>query len=303
MSEAPKDTAENNRNTPEHRAARDKLVEEHLPLVKRLARKKHRRIPANITCDELLSAGNMGLLRAADTYDETRSKFTTHAIRCVSGAMNDYLRQIDPFGRDLREMMNKAGKFRTAFLAEHRRSPDDDEIAGHLGMEVERYRDRVLDSIAANPVLASAMPMNEDMPPMDFAGDPSMRPDVAFIEAEPLRRIREAVAKLPAGSQKAVKLYFEEGLTHKEIGKQLGIVKTGASERLRTALKLIRAGIDPPPKQHHHSPDQQPTGAEASLAVRVCNKHRNAPPDVTEQSERWAARTRKSPKSDSGPVL
>ena len=80
---------------------RDKLVEDHLSLVKFVAQKIARRLPPNVELDDLVSSGSEGLLDASRKYDPSRDNtFKTYAEIRISGAMFDGLR-IEDWGATL----------------------------------------------------------------------------------------------------------------------------------------------------------------------------------------------------------
>jgi len=71
------------------------LVERNLALANKLAIQKKKNSPPRISFDELQSAAYMGLVEAATRFDATRGFcFTTYAYPRISGAMNDYLREL-----------------------------------------------------------------------------------------------------------------------------------------------------------------------------------------------------------------
>lgn len=77
--------------------AQRKLVEDHLWLVENIAWKWRRRVPSSVEMDDLLQAGNLGLINAAQRFDATRpgASFRLFATYRVVGAIRDYLRDLD----------------------------------------------------------------------------------------------------------------------------------------------------------------------------------------------------------------
>ena len=84
-------------------ARRDQLVSEHLPLVKAIAVGLHHSLPVHVDVDDLIQAGNLGLLRAASNYcSERHVVFSGYAKHRIKGAILDSLRQMDWASRDMR---------------------------------------------------------------------------------------------------------------------------------------------------------------------------------------------------------
>jgi RNA polymerase sigma factor (sigma-70 family) len=83
------------------------MIIDHLPQVELLARRVHRRCP-QVELDDLISAGTVGLIRAVDRFDPTRNlKLKTLAEHRIQGALLDYLRQLDPLPRAVREFQKR----------------------------------------------------------------------------------------------------------------------------------------------------------------------------------------------------
>ena len=72
------------------------LVEEHAPLVKKIALHLMARLPDSVQLDDLMQAGMIGLLEASQRYSSTRgATFETYAGIRIRGAMVDEIRRGD----------------------------------------------------------------------------------------------------------------------------------------------------------------------------------------------------------------
>src|SRR6185437_6844170 len=82
---------------------RDRIILEHLPLVKAIAIRVHESLPVHVDLDDLIHAGVMGLFDAVAKYDDTKNVvFHSYAKHRIKGAILDSLRQLDWASRDLR---------------------------------------------------------------------------------------------------------------------------------------------------------------------------------------------------------
>jgi RNA polymerase sigma factor FliA len=116
-------------------AEREALILSHLPQVELLARRQHRRWP-QIELHDLISAGTIGLIQALDRYDPSRNlKLKTFAEHRIRGALMDYLRQLDPLPRTLREFRKK----RDSVLQNLPVIPTCEHAAQLLGLPTTRY--------------------------------------------------------------------------------------------------------------------------------------------------------------------
>src|ERR1700733_8851820 len=75
---------------------RERLILEHLPQVRLIARRIHGRLPENVSLEDLVSAGIVGLIAAIDQYDPAHQvKLKTYAEHKIRGAILDALRGLD----------------------------------------------------------------------------------------------------------------------------------------------------------------------------------------------------------------
>jgi RNA polymerase sigma factor for flagellar operon FliA len=83
---------------------RDRVVLEHLPLVKAIAIRVHENLPVHVDLDDLIHAGVLGLFDAVTKYNaEKNVAFHSYAKHRIKGAILDSLRQLDWASRDLRK--------------------------------------------------------------------------------------------------------------------------------------------------------------------------------------------------------
>src|ERR1035438_3237347 len=75
---------------------RERLILGHLPQVRLIARRIRDRLPDNVSLDDLVSAGIVGLIAAVDQYDPAHNvKLKTYAEHKIRGAILDSLRGLD----------------------------------------------------------------------------------------------------------------------------------------------------------------------------------------------------------------
>src|SRR5690348_4301082 len=112
---------------------RERLILEHLPQVRLIARRIQERLPENISLEDLISTGVVGLISAIDNFDPSHNvKLKTYAEYKIRGAILDSLRGLDWAPRQRRR---RAKQIDAAYAqAEQRlqRLPAEDEIAAEL---------------------------------------------------------------------------------------------------------------------------------------------------------------------------
>src|SRR5690348_6350970 len=123
------------------RELRDRIVLEHLSLVKAIAIRVHENLPVHVDMDDLIHAGVLGLFDAVMKYDSEKNvAFHAYAKHRIKGAILDSLRQLDTASRDLRKRQKQVEALTRDLAEKLGRTPDDGELAEQLGVSVERWR-------------------------------------------------------------------------------------------------------------------------------------------------------------------
>jgi RNA polymerase sigma factor for flagellar operon FliA len=127
-------------------ARRDRIVLEHLPLVKAIAIRVHENLPVHVDLDDLVHAGVLGLFDAASKFDpEKQVAFSSYAKHRIKGAILDSLRQLDWASRDLRRRHKQVEAATRELATTLQRTPTEAEIAEKLGIDVDRWRQMMVD--------------------------------------------------------------------------------------------------------------------------------------------------------------
>jgi len=228
------------------RERRDRVVLEHLPLVKAIAVRVHENLPVHVEVDDLVHAGVLGLFDAATKFNpEKQVAFSAYAKHRIKGAILDSLRQLDWASRDMRRRHKQVEAATRELAATLQRNPTEAEVAHKLGMEVERMRTMMLDLRNVGLISASTRGNeNEDLPAPDFPTKPDSHPD-SICAKEQLRSVLGVAMKtLPERYQKVVMLYYTNEMTMKEIGNILGINESRVSQIHKSALEKMNVALE-----------------------------------------------------------
>ena len=226
---------------------RERLIVEHLPQVRLIARKIHERVPASICFDDLLSAGIVGLIQAVDNFDPAQKvKLRTFAEFRIRGAILDSLREADWAPRLKRRMARDMEAAVARAEQKAGRSAEEGEIAAELAISVEEYRKR-LGEVAALDIGELEFLRDEKETPLLLKYVASAEDDSPAVQLERNeleRLLASAIDRIPAVEKTVLGLYFYEELTLKEIADIMGIhfsrvsqIKSQAVLRLRTAIR------------------------------------------------------------------
>jgi RNA polymerase sigma factor FliA len=232
---------------------RERLILEHLPQVRLVARKIHERLPDSICFDDLLSAGVIGLINAIDNFDPSQNvKLRTYAEFRIRGAILDSLRETDWAPRLKRK---QAREFEAAIARSEQRLgriPEEAEIARELNLTIEDYRQKLTEMEALNiGELEFIRDENETPVILKYTASPEEdSPAVSLERAELERLIASSIDRIPKVEKTVLSLYFYEELTLREIAEVMGIhlsrvsqIKSQAILRLRTSMTKRWPGV------------------------------------------------------------
>jgi RNA polymerase sigma factor for flagellar operon FliA len=224
-----------------------------IPFVEQLARRVAATMPHSIDIGDLVQDGVIGLIDAANRFDEARGiKFETFAERRVRGAMIDALRK-DAWPRGVRRQRRELEAAREELRRELGCEPSLADLAAKVGSDEKRLGRTIvrINAIESTSPLANNENLDESSLPAALIPSEPERPDVAFERQETKRRVQTAIASLPPREQKVIGLYYYNEATMKQIGAEIGVNESRVSQlharaigRLREALSHMAPGAE-----------------------------------------------------------
>lgn len=226
----------------------EQILREHAPLVRSIALKMMARLPANIELDDLIQAGMIGLLDAAQRFENTgAAQFTSYATTRIRGAITDELRRQDWLPRTLRSKNSKIQKAMAQAEKKLGYEPGDEDIAEELGVSVEEYREQLHDVGTVHVVHYEDFRFDSEEGerennPLDrlMGGSDEYGPQAALLNEELKHTLAECIGKLPEREQLILSLIFEQGLNLKEIGAVLDLTEGRVSQLRSQAVLRLR---------------------------------------------------------------
>ncbi|WP_251106718.1 FliA/WhiG family RNA polymerase sigma factor [Alloacidobacterium dinghuense] len=234
------EAAVSQRFTPEE----ERVMVEHLPIVRYIARRIHERLPQHVEMEELVSAGVLGLMDAFQKFDpEKKVQFRSYAQFRIRGAILDSLRTLDWSPRDLRRKGRAVEQAIRTLTARLGRSPSEQEIAGELQMELGDYQ-QLLGELKGLEIGTLHLERSEDSGEEELAYVPNRPEDDPLfrcLQGEMRQRLAEAIGDLPERERLVMTLYYYEEMTMKEIGLTLGVVESRVSQIHASAVLHLRS--------------------------------------------------------------
>ena len=225
--------------------ALDKMVRSNLRFVVSVAKKYQNQ---GVSLSDLINEGNLGLIRAAHKFDETKGiKFISYAVWWIRQGI---LQALAEQSRIVRVPLNRAGALHritrrsAALRQELGREPTAGEVAEGLDVSVEEIEKTL--AISQNHVsLDAPLAPGEENRLLDYLADTqNPGPDAETFERALTQSIEEVLSSLREREAKILRLYFglegPEPMTLEEIGTKLGITRERVRQIKEKALSRLR---------------------------------------------------------------
>lgn len=220
--------------------ARERVIQEQMPLVEFLARKFSGR---GEPVDDLVQVGSVGLIKAVDRFDVDRKiEFSTYATPNILGEIKRHFRDKGwamRVPRGLQELRQSAKDAIRDETVRSGHSPTISELSEKLEADEESVAEALTLGRAYNTTSLDAPVNNEDSESstiMDFQADE----DSPMEGLEDKMLLQRAISGLQGQQQKILELRFNEGKTQTEIASDIGVSQMHISRLLRRALADLR---------------------------------------------------------------
>jgi RNA polymerase sigma factor for flagellar operon FliA len=202
-------------------------------------------MPHSIDLSDLVQDGVIGLIDAAERFDEGRGiKFETFAERRVRGAMIDALRK-DAWPRGVRRVRRELEAAREKLRATLGHEPSLSDLAAAIGADEKRLGRTIvrINTIESTSPLSCGDHVDESQLPAVLVPVEPERPDHAYERTEVRDRVRGAIESLPVRERRVISLYYYGEVTMKEIGAELGVNESRVSQLHARALRRLREAL------------------------------------------------------------
>jgi RNA polymerase primary sigma factor len=227
------------------RKARDKLIGANLRFVVSVAREYQHH---GVSLSDLISAGNYGLMTAAERFDGRRGfKFISYAVWWIRQAIHQSLAQDTRVVRlpvNRIDLLHSISKVSRELFQSNGYEPEPETIAEALGVSVEMVRDTMM---RARDVwsLDATFSDEDDHSLLNVLADNSQgTPDTEVIEQSVQQQVESVLDSLEDREAKILRLYFglgdEEPLTLEEIGVRFNVTRERVRQIKEKALHRLR---------------------------------------------------------------
>ncbi|MBQ2904531.1 MAG: sigma-70 family RNA polymerase sigma factor [Clostridia bacterium] len=213
---------------------RNETVENNLGLVHSCANRFKGR---GVEYDDLFQAGCVGLIKAADNFDETKGfSFSTYAVPVILGEIKRIFRDGGPvkIGRTVKEKSRMAVKIRDMLSSELGRDPTIFELADKIKIEPEE----------AAMLLNAAMPVVSLTAGEEGESQIDIPVDSPENEINDFLALRQVLQSLDEHDRKMIELRYYSGMTQSKTALKLGMTQVQVSRREKVVLEIIRKKLN-----------------------------------------------------------
>jgi RNA polymerase sigma factor for flagellar operon FliA len=226
---------------------RERLLLEHLPQVKYIARRIHDRLPAQVPLDDLIHAGVIGLIDAVEKFDPSKNvQLKSYAKFRIRGAILDSLREMDWSPRHLRRQARRIEEAHRELKLRFGRVATEPELAKELGISLVAFQHLLgeLRGLDLGSLQAESMDPQADEEVVSYRpGGTEKDPFFLCLHGEMRSHITSALEELDEKEKQVVRLYYLEELTMKEVGAVLGVGESRVSQIHSAAIVRLRARL------------------------------------------------------------
>ena len=210
---------------------REQFISDNLGVVYSCAKRFRGR---GIEYDDLVQAGSLGLVKAADAFDFSRGvKFSTYAVPVILGEMRRLFRDggTVKVGRTLKELSMKATRESERFAAREGREPTVNELAEILKVEPSEVAQALG---AAIPPLSLTQDDDEGGGQFDIGVD---SPEESLAE---ILSLKQVVGELEPRDRSIIIMRFFQSKTQSQTAAALGMTQVQISRREKVILSQLR---------------------------------------------------------------
>lgn len=222
----------------------DELVLAHGELVKRIAYHVVGKMPPHVEVDDLIQAGMIGLLNAAQNFSSDKgANFETYAWIRIRGAMLDEARKSNWTPRSTFKNAKQVSEAIRDIENETGRDAKPADVAERLQIGLDEYH-RILENAASTRLLSFDQLAGDPERPGALPESPEEGPLEALAQSQFRDSLVKAIEGLPEREQLVLSLYYRDELNLREIGEVLGVSESRVCQIHGQAVVRIRARID-----------------------------------------------------------
>ncbi|WP_438446918.1 FliA/WhiG family RNA polymerase sigma factor [Gorillibacterium sp. sgz5001074] len=226
--------------------AKKELIEVFLPLVEFVSNRLAIGLPKNVSKDDLMSFGIIGLIDAVEKFDYLRGlQFETYASWRIRGAIIDGLRQGDWVPRSVREKAKRVEEAYSKLEQQYLRSVTDEEISSYLQVSIQEFQQMVQD-IAVTTVCSIDDPIRDEESETRLSllvDEKAKNPEITVNEFFLKDMLAKSIDRLTEKERTVISLFYFEDLSLSEIAEVMSLSPSRISQLHSKAILRLRGSL------------------------------------------------------------
>jgi RNA polymerase sigma factor for flagellar operon FliA len=212
-------------------------IAQFLPLVHKIAQRAATYLRPPLTYDDLVSAGTVGLVKAARDYDPSfQAEFKTYAYIRIKGAILDELRGWAFIAPAVHKQIRKTAQLSLEITKQTGVPPTEAQLAEKLGVTLDEVY-QTLDNARAQQFLSIDGCGENSLSLANVLSDSRTKtPEEQFERTELIDRLAVAISQLDERQRQVILLYYQQHLTMKQIAKVFNITEPRVSQLHSSAI-------------------------------------------------------------------
>lgn len=225
---------------------KQELTLRYLYIAKAVAIQMHNLYSDFMQMEDIINEGAIAIMKGIERYDPSRdNKFETFISRRIRGMIIDIIRKNDWMPRNYHKQYRSIEEARAELAERLGHLPTDEEIAGHLKMDVRKCQKLQRMSTMVNVLsLDMVTRREEEGQSVQIRSDNmDLQPESAYMKDEAVKTLTAAVNKLKEKERMVISLYYVEDLNMTQIAQVMGVseprisqIHSGAIRKLKTYM-------------------------------------------------------------------
>lgn len=223
---------------PQAQSISDDQITELLPLVNAIARRIVTYIKPPWTFDDLISAGMVGLVKAAKDFKPGHNaEFKTYANIRIRGAILDEVKSWSFVSDGLRKKIRDAMVTSQEMMQDTGVAPSDSELAEKMGVSTDELH-KTMESARAQQFVSMDSPVTDEAPTLGalLTAANNASPEKQFEKKELTDKLAGAIEGLEKKQRQLIVLYYQQNLTMKQIAEVFSITESRVSQIHASAI-------------------------------------------------------------------
>ncbi len=219
------------------RAVSDEEITELIPMVHKIVQRTALYLKPLLSKDDLVSAGTVGLLKAANDYDfASKASFKTYAYIRIKGAVLDELRNSSFVPANINQQICQAKTLSAEIIGETGTCPTDEELAEKMDISVKKLY-QLFENARAKQFVSIDKAQDDSSSCMGYiTADNTPEPDERLSKMEVMEKLNESICQLNQKQRYIIVLYYQQELSMKQIAEVLSLTESRISQLHASAL-------------------------------------------------------------------